>query len=195
MKKMSVGLTGSLASGKSLVAKLIETIGYPVFNADNEGRKLLEIPQIVENLASYFGHEILVESKIDRKKLGEIVFNNKTKLNYLNSIIHPAIIESYIQWKKIQKSNLVFHESALIFEHHLEFLFDSIICVEALEELCIQRALLRDHLTLAEIKNRLKNQISTEEKCKKADFIIINDNNTAIIPQVLSIIKKLSQQE
>jgi dephospho-CoA kinase len=187
----SVGLTGTMASGKSHIAQLIEVLGYPVFNADKEGRRILESKDISSQLLQYFGNQIFTNEQLDRKKLANIVFSNKNELNYLNSIIHPAVIENYKQWANNQISEIVFHESAIIFEHQLEHLFDATICVFAPIETCIQRAIKRDKISKEEVIKRLKNQLSPEEKCKKSDFIIINDDTNAIIPQMITIINKI----
>lgn len=187
----SIGITGSIASGKSSLVRFLEILEFPVFKADIAGREILQLPKIIEQIKVHFGLEIMNAENIDRKKLANIVFQDKNKLKILNSIIHPAVIESYQKWKSNQKSTLVFHESAIIFEHQLEYLFDKIICVYAPEKLCLQRAIKRDQTSIEEIKNKLKNQLNPEEKCKKADFIVQNDDKTAIIPQVLSILEKL----
>lgn len=187
----SIGITGSIASGKSSIVRFIELLGFPVFKADTAGREVLQSPQIIKQIKVHFGLEIMDGENIDRKKLANIVFQNENKLKILNAIVHPAVIESYQKWKSNQKSALVFHESAIIFEHHLEYLFDKIICVYAPEKLCLQRAMKRDQTSIEEIKNKLKNQLKPEEKCKKADFIVQNDDETAIIPQILSILEKL----
>ncbi|MDY0217561.1 MAG: dephospho-CoA kinase [Bacteroidales bacterium] len=187
----SIGITGSIASGKSSIVRFLEILEFPVFNADLAGRELLQSPQIIKQITVHFGLEVMNGKNIDRKKLANIVFQDEKKLKTLNSIIHPAVIESFLKWKSNQKSTLVFHESAIIFEHQLEYLFDKIICVYAPEELCLQRAMKRDQASIEEINNRLKNQLNPEEKCKRADFTILNDEKTAIIPQVLSIVEKI----
>lgn len=191
----SIGITGSIASGKSSIVRFIELLGFPVFKADTAGREVLQSPQIIKQIKVHFGLEIMDGENIDRKKLANIVFQNENKLKILNAIVHPAVIESYQNWKNNQKSTLVFHESAIIFEHQLEHLFDKTICVYAPEELCIQRAIKRDQTSIEEVKDRLKNQLDPEEKCRKADFTILNDEKIAIIPQVLSIVEKIQKTE
>lgn len=187
----SIGITGSIASGKSSIVRFLEILEFPVFKADISGREVLQSAETIKQVKQHFGLEIMNAENIDRKKLANIVFKDKNKLKILNSIVHPAVVKSYQNWKSNQKSTLVFHESAVIFEYQLEYLFNKIICVYAPEELCLKRAIKRDQTSLEDIKNRLKNQLNPEQKCKRADFIILNDEKTAIIPQVFSIIEKL----
>ncbi|MDD2412970.1 MAG: dephospho-CoA kinase, partial [Bacteroidales bacterium] len=94
----SIGITGSIASGKSSIVRFLEILEFPVFNADLAGRELLQSPQIIKQITVHFGLEIMNGENIDRKKLANIVFQDEKQLKTLNSIIHPAVIESFLKW-------------------------------------------------------------------------------------------------
>lgn len=188
----TVGITGSIGSGKSTVAKVIESLNYPVFDADSSGKKHLKNPEIIQKISHEFGKEILLsDGSLNKKTISNIVFNDSTKLHFLNSIIHPLVIEDFFNWKENQKTDLVFMESALIFEHNLEYLFDTIICVWTPENECIERCIARDGVNEKDVRQRISNQMSPNEKCLKSDFVIFNENSVAILPQILKIIKEI----
>ncbi len=190
----TIGLTGSIGSGKTTVSKIIESLGYPVFNSDLIAKEQLEKPLVIKKIVHEFGEFVLTSDKtIDKKILANNVFNNPLKLNFLNSLIHPLVIDEFNNWKLEQNSNLVFMESALIFEHNLDYLFDKIICVFAPENVCIDRCYKRDNLQTDEIKQRLSNQMSPKIKCEKSDFVISNDDFDAILPQIFNILSELKK--
>ncbi|MBL7884254.1 MAG: dephospho-CoA kinase [Bacteroidia bacterium] len=193
MKK--VGITGGIGSGKSTVCKVFELLGAPVYYADDEAKKMLDFDtSIKSNLIYLFGNSVLNdEGTIDRKKLASIVFNDKAKLEKLNSIIHPAVASHFEEWCQLNKSALfIIKEAAILFESNAYKQVDKIITVVAPVELKIERVLKRDATTKEDVLNRMANQMSDEEKIKKSDFVINNDEQQLIIPQVLVIAKQLS---
>ena len=117
MSKTVIGITGGIGSGKTTVCKIINQMGYPVFYSDQSGRVLLEEDEeLKEDIRAYFGDSIFKDGVIVRARLGEIVFNNKEKLDYLNSLIHPRVRNAFLTWKDKQENKLVFKESAILFE-------------------------------------------------------------------------------
>ncbi len=190
----TIGLTGSIGSGKTTVSKIIENIGYPVFNSDIIAKEQLSKTEIINAIVRKFGNNILLQNGlIDKKKLSTIVFDNTQLLTYLNSIIHPLVLNEFNQWKMNLNAPIVFMESAIIFEQNLENQFDKIISVWAPIDLCINRCLERDSLSKEEINARILRQMSPEEKRNRSDFVIINDEKEAILPQVLIILKEIEK--
>lgn len=187
-----IALTGNIGSGKSTIAKIFDIMGIPVFLADNEAKKNFNNPKIIEILQQTFGNEIIDSpNNIDKRKLATIVFNDKTQLQKLNSIIHPLVFQQFEEWLNIQKSDIVIFESAIIFEYQFENLFDKIITVTAPESERIQRVKKRDNATESEVTARIKNQIDEKEKQIKSDFVIENSSKSLILPQILEILKLL----
>jgi dephospho-CoA kinase len=191
---LKVGVTGGIGSGKSTVCKIFESLGIPVFRADDEGRRLLdEDEEVKKKVAGLFGDKVIVNGKPDRKQIASLVFNDAQKLQQLNAIIHPKVRESLKTWAAKQSSPWVIEEAAIIFESGIDKNLDAVIVVSAPEELRIQRVMARDGVTEASVRERIKNQISEEERRKRADYIIENDNTQLLTPQALDIIKKLTK--
>jgi len=184
-----IGLTGNIGSGKSTVARIFEILGVPVYHADIEARKILESKVVSEKVASLFGNNILNAShQINRKALAAIVFNDKEKLTLLNELIHPLVKEDFIQWCNHHRDKAyILHEAAILFESGFNRLFDSNILVVAPEELCISRVISRDHSTKEMVVERMQNQWSQEKKQALAEYQVLNDENTLVIPQILMI--------
>jgi dephospho-CoA kinase len=195
---MRVGLTGSIATGKSSVANMLKELGAYIIDADeiaHDALKKTEKPY--KQILDVFGSNILDEQgNIDRKKLGSIVLNDKQKLAVLESIIHP-----YVQQKRkeIEESILqqdrnavIIYDVPLLFEKHLENSFDKIIVVYVPKDIQIKRLMKRQNIAYGEALNLINLQICIEEKKKKADFVIDNSyslENTK--KQVLEVFKKL----
>jgi len=190
---LRIGLTGNIGSGKTLVSRIFNTLGIGVFNADIETKNLYFENTIKDDLCKMFGHNILNNNNIvDLKKLGNIVFNDKSKLAELTSYIHPKVVSKYDAWTKTQIGKpFCIHESAIIFEYSLENKFDKIICVSAPYGLRLQRVLKRDKSKRPEVEIKMKNQLDEKIKVVKSDYVIINDGKEFIIPQVVEIHKHL----
>ena len=190
---LKVGITGGIGSGKSTVCKIFESLGIPVFRADDESRRLLsEDAEVKKQVVSLLGKEVIIQGKPDRKKISELVFNDPEKLRALNAIIHPRVRDGVALWAKQQRSAWVIEEAAILFESGAYKNLDAVIVVSAPEEERIKRVVNRDGLTETLVRERIKNQITEEERRKRADFIIENDGGQLLIPQALAIFKTLS---
>ena len=187
-----IGLTGGIGSGKTLISKVFKSLGIPVYNSDIEAKLLMNTDVlIVTELKQKFGDDLYRKNVLDRKKLAEIIFNDINKLNYVNSIVHPAVKLHFNKWIKKQKSEYVIKETAILFESGTNKDVDLIITVIAPEHIRIKLIIDRDRLKMEEIKSRTANQISDSEKMNRSDFIINNDNKQLILPQILKIHKKI----
>lgn len=190
MKK--IGLTGNIGSGKSTVSKIFMILGIPFYNADEEAKKILNKPEIIKKIISFAGTNILTNTAmIDRKKLAAIVFENPEKLHQLNQLIHPAVLSDFNAWVNKMNGPYIIMESAILFESNFNTLFDKIITVTANEETRINRVMNRDNVNREQVLIRMKHQIPEKEKIEKSDFIIVNNNEDLIIPQVIEIHQKL----
>lgn len=183
-----IGLTGSIGSGKTLVSEIFKTLGIEAFDADIEARKIIDSPQIVHQLTEFFGSGILMEAKINRAKLAEIVFNNPLELQKLNDLVHPEVRIRFKNWcDGITDCKYVIYEAAIIFESGFYANLNSTILVTAPEEIRIKRVLNRDNTTRAQVEARIKNQWPEERKRQLANYIISNCGQELLIPQVMKI--------
>jgi len=187
-----IGLTGGIGTGKSVVAKVFATLGIPVFNADEEAKRIMQSsPEIKAKLIQQFGSSIYNEFGLQKEKLAAIVFNDPYQLQLLNAIVHPVTIQAAKDWAAKQTSPYVIKEAALIFESgSAEGLF-KVIGVTAPLSLRIHRVMQRDSISKEQVEARMRNQISDTIKMRLCDFVIHNNNQQMVIPQVIEIDKKI----
>ncbi|UKJ06436.1 dephospho-CoA kinase [Solitalea lacus] len=187
---LKVGLTGGIGSGKSTVVSIFKQLGVPVFIADDEAKRIMvEDKQLVESIKKEFGDEVYTaDGTLDRARLASLVFNNKVRLSVLNSLIHPATLRAFEEWcqKQIDRK-YVLKEAAVLFESGAYKQNDINILVTAPEEARIKRVIQRDGSTEDQVRSRINNQLGEDEKLKLADFVIVNDEKSALIPQVLNL--------
>lgn len=190
---LKLGITGGIGSGKTTVCRLFGLLGIPVYYADDESKKLLnEDQEVKEKVLAVFGKSILDNSgMIDRKKLAAIVFNNKEQLEKLNAILHPAVGLNFENWLKKQNTPYILKEAAILFESGAYKQVDKVLTITAPLELKIQRTMKRDGVSKEEIERRMQLQMTDEEKVKRSDFIITNNEQELLIPQVLALHQQL----
>jgi len=190
MKK--IGITGGIGSGKTYVASVFQSLGIPIFNADIQAKKIMTSSEkLIKLVKEEFGNDIYKDSDLNKEKLASIVFSNSDKLQKLNSLVHPIVKEEFNNWCKKQTSPYVIKEAAILFESNSHIGLDAVICVSAPLELRIERLLNRDDYSEKEIKKRIENQISQEEKEKLSDYIIVNDEKELLLPKIIKIHKEL----
>jgi len=192
---MIIGITGSIACGKSTVSNYLKSKGYIVIDADKIGHEALDDDYVKEKLVLAFGNEILEDNKISRQKLGELVFGNSSNLNVLNSIIHPEIRKKILE--KIDKNNdkeLIFIDVALLFEAKFDDLVDKIIVVYVDKNTQLTRLMKRNSISKKEALSRIVSQMSPIEKAKLGDYTVNNNldviNTYEQVDKVLSELKK-----
>jgi len=190
---IKVGITGGIGSGKSTVCKVFKGLGIPVFEADPVAKQLMTSdPEIRLALIEAFGTAVyLPDGTVDRKYLAALVFNDESLLAKLNSIVHPAVLKEFNEWCSTKQTTYILHEAAILFESGFYKLMDKIIAVVTDEDERIERVMKRDKTTIELVRQRIQNQMSDAERIKMADFVISNNDNELIIPQILIIDKKL----
>jgi len=190
---IKVGLTGNIGSGKSTACKVFELLGIPIFYSDIEAKKLYSRPEVKFKIEQHLGKSVFNDKyEVDFKKLAAVIFSNKTSLNFINGLIHPLVYELYNLWlEKHHEISYSIHESAILFEHHLENRFDKTIVVYCPAEIRINRVLQRNMISETEVKRRISNQLEDKVKNEMADYVVTNDGIKMLIPQIIEIDKKL----
>lgn len=188
-----IGITGGIGSGKSTVARVFGLLGIPVYSADDAAKEIMiKDPLLVAQIKEHFGPEAyLADGTLHRKFISNIVFNDKEQLAVLNSLVHPATIRDSEAWAAQQDAPYVIKEAALMFETESFHYVDKVICVYAPEALRIHRVMKRDNVTRNEVLARMHKQIDDRIKMKLADYVIYNDEQQMIIPQVLALHQQL----
>ena len=187
-----IGLTGGIGSGKSTIAKVFATLGIPVFDADKAAKHIMNDNVVIkEKLIANFGAEVYKNNILDREYLAKIVFSDAFKLELLNSIVHPITIQAAKEWALKQNTPYVIKEAALFFESASSQGVEKIIGVSAPLSLRIHRVMKRDNCTKEEVAKRMSHQISETLKMKLCDFVIINDDQQLVVPQVIKLHEQL----
>ncbi len=183
---LRIGLTGGIGSGKSTVARIFSVLGIPVYDADSSSKRLMtEDEELKKKIIENFGKESYTNGRLNRKYLSEQAFSDYKKTELLNSIVHPATIKDGEEWIKKQNAPYIIKEAALIFESGSNKYLDKVIGVSSPVSLRIERTMKRSHITSEQVKERMALQMDEEEKMRLCDYVIINDEQQMLIPQVL----------
>jgi dephospho-CoA kinase len=186
-----IGLTGGIGSGKTTVARIFEILGIPVYYADDAAKRLMTTnEELKAALIKNFGNQTYGNDGLNRKYLASIVFNNKEKLELLNSLTHPITIADAEQWISKQTSPYIIKEAALLFESGSAEKLDHVIGVYASQHIRVKRVMGRDNLPAEEVMKRISRQLDEEMKMELCDFVITNNEEKLVIPQVLFLHEK-----
>lgn len=189
---LKIGLTGGIGSGKSTVARIFEILDIPVYYADNAAKRLMNTdPALREQIIAAFGAEAYTGGQLNRQYLAQQVFQDEKKLTKLNSLVHPATIYDAENWIAAQASPYAVKEAALIFESGSEKLLDYVIGVSAPQELRIQRTMPRDNISREEVLKRIQQQMDEKLKMERCNFIVYNDEEQPVLPQVIALHRQL----
>ena len=192
MKTKRIGITGNIGSGKSLVCKIFNHLGISTFHSDEETQKLYFLPDIKKEIVGRFGDEVYFEDgSLNKKLLSYHLFQNKEALQFIEDLLYPKLNQVFDEWCERQTSGFVLFESAILFEKNFDKQFDKIIFVSAPEDVRVKRAMQRDRCDEENVRSRMRLQWDEETKKAKSDYIINNDNNVMLIPQVMRINSEL----
>lgn len=190
-----LGITGGIGSGKTTVCKIFETLGIPIYYADERAKYLMSHDaELIKGIIELFGKEAYLEPHVlNRAHIAKVAFNDKEKLNQLNALVHPAVARDGQTWQAAQQNvPYTLKEAALLYESGSYRSLDKIIVVTAPLEIRIQRVMARDGAKREEVEARIAKQMPEEEKVKLADFVVYNDGARALIPQVIAIHRHFS---
>lgn len=191
---IKIGITGGIGSGKSIVSRLLTLTGIPVYQTDTEAKRLmLSDTGIREGLTALAGNEVYNEKGLNKAFLASYIFGHPEHLKQVNAIVHPRVRDDFRLWAGKARQEIVAMESAILLEAGFTNEVDKIVMVYAPSEVRIARAIRRDSATRKEVERRIQSQMDDEKKRGAADFVIVNDGETSLIPQVLSLISSLSQ--
>ena len=194
---LKVGITGGIGVGKTVVSRMFGLLGIPVYDSDGRAKWVMRHDETLktELIAAYGPKAFTVTGDLDRTYLASIVFNNPERLQQLNSLVHPHVRNDFDNWVSRQTDKpYVLKEAALMYESEAWKQMDRIIAVYAPMDVRIKRLLHRDqHRTQADLEAIIGKQLSEEEKMARADYVITNDDQQMIIPQVLALHKQFLQ--
>ena len=193
-----VAVTGNIGSGKSYVCSLFKTLGVPVFDSDREAKLLYDRPEVRAKMVERFGENIYrADGSLDRALMASKVFGDACALGFVESVLYPVLNGWFAEWADQQEAPYVIYESALIYEKHLESMFDAIVVVAASEPVRIRRVMTRDHCTEEQVLARMAMQLPQSEKVTKADYVIVHDEDDEdefLMDQVRRIHQELVEQ-
>ncbi|MDA3820700.1 MAG: dephospho-CoA kinase [Candidatus Delongbacteria bacterium] len=187
-----IGIGGGIGSGKTRIAKAFETFDIPVYYADKEAKKIMETEQIRSMIIGAFDASLFIDGKLNKTRMSKLIFNDDRSRQKINDIVHPAVYNDFNRWAKQQDKDIVMIEAAILFETGLHKQLDATILVLADEQERIQRIEKRDHSNRASVMERIKSQQNPDNFINLATFLIYNNNKDEVIPQILKIYKKLT---
>jgi dephospho-CoA kinase len=194
---MIVGVTGGIGSGKTTVCQVFRALGIPVYDADLAARELYDRdPELMRAVREAFGDGVLdAEGRLDRKQMAAIVFSDPARLEMLNALVHPRVRSDFRKWVKQQThAPYVIREAAILFESGTHKDCDRIVTVTAPVELRKQRIRQRDQRSEEEIGKVMERQWSDEEKIRRSDAVLVNDEKELLLPRILALHQEFLQQ-
>ena len=194
MKPKLIGITGGIGAGKSTVSQIFKHLGFKVYNSDERAKSLISLDTNIKNkLISSFGNEVFINGILDKNFLSELIFKRKTALEEINAIVHPEVKKDFLKWvTQNSLDQILFKESALLFETEAFRELDKIIYVSAPKKLRIERVLSRDnHRSVQDIENIISNQINDSEATNLCDYKLNNDEKELLLPSVISLLDKI----
>jgi len=185
---MKLGITGGIGSGKTSVCKVFNVLGIPVFSADPEAREIMDNERNIRRaINEIVGKNIYSGGKLNRMELASLIFNDMDLLEKVNSLVHPIVFEHFNRWAEKQTTPYVIMEAAILFESGASKLVDRVATIVAPVEERISRVTRRNKLNRDQVMERIKNQMTDDQRIKMSDYVINNSENDMIIPVILRI--------
>ncbi len=193
---MKVGITGGIGSGKTIVCQVFSKFGVPVYYADLASRELTENdPEIRDNLVKLLGQKVFSGKSLNRAMMASMIFNNRQLLQQVNQIVHPKVAEHFGKWCLNHSRDVyIIQESALLFESNAYLMFDRYVTVASPEEIRIKRIITRQDMSYERIRAIMENQLPDEERKARSHHVVINDDITPLLPQLLQLHQLFSTQ-
>lgn len=194
---ISIAITGGIGSGKSYVSALLQKQSIPIYNADDEAKRLMLGDEgIREGLIDLLGDEVYTDGNLNKPLLASYLFADAGNAARINSIVHPRVKADFRSWLKAhQESEIAALECAILYESGFEDTVDFVVMVYAPEELRVERAMRRDNATEQQIRARIAAQMNDEEKCRRADYVVFNDGSIPLERQLADLIAQLKTRK
>ena len=185
---IKIGITGGIGSGKSTICRVFSVLGVAVYDSDSRARKLMHSnPEVVAAIRELFGDNAYIHGSLNRSYSAELVFHQPDMREKLNHIVHPAVAMDFDTWAERQKGHYVIEEAAILFESGAYRNMDAVVTVSTPEEQRIRRTCLRDGTDEQSVRQRIAAQLSEEERVARADYVIVSDDQTPVIAQILKL--------
>ena len=190
---ISIAITGGIGSGKSYISNILQEYGIPIYNTDDEAKRLMVSDEgIRRDLVALLGEEVYVQGTLNKSLLASYLFADAENASRINGIVHPRVKLDFCRWlEQHTDKDIVGMECAILFEAGLDDAVDSVVMVYAPEALRVERAMKRDHATEAQIRARIAAQLDDEEKRKRADYVIYTDGSIPLDSQLSTLIAQL----
>ena len=190
---ISIAITGGIGSGKSYISNILQEYGIPIYNTDDEAKRLMVSDEgIRRDLVALLGEDVYVEGTLNKSLLASYLFADAENAARINGIVHPRVKMDFCRWlEQHADQEIVGMECAILFEAGFDDAVDSVVMVYAPEDLRVERAMKRDHATEAQIRARIAAQLDDEEKRKRADYVIYTDGSIPLDSQLSTLIAQL----
>lgn len=195
MKKETVKLaiTGSIGSGKSVVSRMMNVLGVPVYDCDVNAKRLMTDDEfIVSELKRMFGDECYEDDgTLNRQYIASRIFTDKENIKRVNSLVHPVVKRDFEEWAVRQESSVVAVETAILYESGMIEAVDKVLVVWADRETAINRTMQRSGMNRIQVENRMNNQMSVDDLLLMSDYSLYNDGDEPLLPRVMSVVEEL----
>ncbi|MBO5922721.1 MAG: dephospho-CoA kinase [Bacteroidaceae bacterium] len=195
MKKETIKLaiTGSIGSGKSVVSRMMNVLGVPVYDCDVNAKRLMTDDEfIVSELKRMFGDECYEDDgTLNRQYIASRIFTDKENIKRVNSLVHPVVKRDFEEWAAKQESSVVAVETAILYESGMIEAVDKVLVVWADRETAINRTMQRSGMNRIQVENRMNNQMSVDDLLLMSDYSLYNDGDEPLMPRVMSVVEEL----
>ena len=190
---VSVGITGGIGSGKSYVCHMLEEWGYPVYHTDDEAKRLMtEDEQLKDALRYVIGDDTYdAEGRLNKTVVASYLFASEEHAEQVNRLVHPCVKQDFLSWRDRQSADVVFMESAILFESHFDDVVDRIVFVSAPDDIRIERTIRRDRTTREKVEERIRRQWPQQQIADRSDYVIVNDGTNDLEQSLRQVLEQI----
>lgn len=188
-----LAITGGMGSGKSVVSRMLDIMGVPVYDCDSRAKMMMVgNGHVVEEVKRMFGEECYNDDgSLNRQYIASRIFTDKENIRRMNGLIHPLVKDDFMRWAETRQSSVVAVETAVLYESGMIDAVDKVLVVWAGKETAVERSMVRGKMTRRQVENRMENQMSSDELLLLSDYSLCNDNGYPLIPQLITLLEEL----